>query len=375
MEILSFLVLIVWLLVIPSCIGGIPAAFVDKQGKSPGFMCISGYMLMWAVFQIVCVPCVLLEKRYNGMFPYVVYGFGGAALFLAVAGGIFFVRKCRKGERRSVWGSRSECRPDGKSAGEPAFEKRQIQFAEKGAWVVFLGLVLVQLAASVLLTYGDGDDAFYVAVSTITESSDTLYKIMPYSIGETGLDIRHGLAPFPIWIAFLARISGLKASLVAHTAVGTCLIGLTYVIYYKIGQILFRDKKEHLPVFLSFTALLVLFGDYSYKTVENFMIARSRQGKAALGSVIVPMTIFLLLMIFDQIQKQKKAQWMLWVLLGATVTAACLCSTLGTMLMCLLLGVAGFCAGAVYNNLRLVVCMAACCVPAVIFAAMYFVLG
>ena len=84
MEVLGFFVLIVWLLVIPVCIGGIPAAFVDKQGKSPVFMCISGYMIMWAVFQVICVPCVLLEKKYNAMFPYVVYGFGGAALLLAV---------------------------------------------------------------------------------------------------------------------------------------------------------------------------------------------------------------------------------------------------------------------------------------------------
>ena len=118
-----------------------------------------------------------------------------------------------------------------------------------------------------------------------------------------------------------------------------------------------------------------MFGDYSYKTVENFMIARSRQGKAALGSIIVPITIFLLLMIFEEIQERKKAQWMLWVLFGTTVTSACLCSTLGTLLMCLLLGVAGLCAGCVYKNLRLVVCMAACCIPAMVFAVMYFVLG
>ena len=93
MEVLGFFVLIVWLLVIPVCIGGIPAAFVDKQGKSPAFMGITGYMLMWAVFQIICVPCVLLEEKFKGMFPYVVYGFGGAALLLAVTGGVLFVRR------------------------------------------------------------------------------------------------------------------------------------------------------------------------------------------------------------------------------------------------------------------------------------------
>ena len=238
MEVLGFFVLIIWLLVIPACIGGIPAAFVDKQGKSPAFMCISGYMIMWAVFQVICVPCVLLEKKYNAMFPYVVYGFGGIAVLLAVIGAVLFVYR-RKGEiaGTSINGLQNH-------TGLP----------EKVSWAIFLLLVLIQLVASVVMTYGDGDDAFYVAVSTITETSNTMYEIMPYSMGGTGLDLRHGLAPFPIWIAFLARISGLNTALVAHTVVSTCMIGLTYVIYYKIGQILFRNKKESLPIFLSFVA-------------------------------------------------------------------------------------------------------------------------
>ena len=357
MKVIGFFVLIVWLLVIPLCIGGIPAAFVDKQGKSPAFMCIAGYMLMWAVFQVICVPCVLLENKYDGMFPAVVYGFGAVSVILAVCGCVCLWLKNRTGERII------------KSAG------CRRTTGEKIAWFIFALFVMIQLAGSVFLTYGDGDDAFYVAVSTITEASDTMYKIMPYSIGGTGLDIRHGLAPFPIWIAFLARMSGLKVAFVAHVAVGTFLIGLTYVIYYKIGEILWRGKRENLPIFLIFTALLVMFGDYSYKTPENFMIARSRQGKAALGNIIVPVVVLVLFMIFAQIQEQKKAQWMLWVILCATVTAACLCSTLGTFLMCLLLCVAGLCAGVVYRSLRMTICMALCCIPPVIFAAMYFLLG
>ena len=357
MEILGFLLLIVWLLVIPVCIGGIPAAFVDKQDRSPAFMCVAGYMLMWAVFQVICVPCVLLEEKHSGMFPYVVWGFGIVAVMLASVGCACLWKKKHKTERLLM------------------VDKRKKGSGEKTAWGIFALLLMVQLAASIFLTYGDGDDAFYVAVSTITEASNTLYKIMPYSIGAVGLDVRHGLAPFPIWIAFLARVSGFKVAFVAHVAVGTFLIGMTYVIFYKIGEILYRERKEGLPIFLNFVALLVLFGDYSYKTPENFMIARSRQGKAALGNIIVPVVILLLLMILNQLQEKQKVQWMLWLLLCATVTAACLCSTLGTFLMCMMLGVAGLCAGIAYRNLRIVGYMAFCCVPAVIFAAMYFLLG
>ena len=119
------------------------------------------------------------------MFPAVVYGFGAVSVILAVFGCVCLWLKNRTGERII------------KSAG------CRRTTGEKIAWFIFALFVMIQLAGSVFLTYGDGDDAFYVAVSTITEASDTMYKIMPYSIGGTGLDIRHGLAPFPIWIAFL----------------------------------------------------------------------------------------------------------------------------------------------------------------------------
>ena len=109
-------------------------------------------------------------------------------------------------------------------------EENVHKYSKKEAvlWIIFGLLVLVQLTASVCMTYGDGDDAFYVAVSTLAESSDTLYRISPYDGGSTGLDVRHGLAPFPIWIAFLARLSGLKVAFVAHVAVGTVLIGISF---------------------------------------------------------------------------------------------------------------------------------------------------
>lgn len=354
MEIIGVLILGIWLLLIPTCIGGIAAGYVDNESRSPVFMCIAGYMLMWAVFQVICVPCVILENRYWGMFPWVVKGFGVSAVLLAIIGVMFVIKNNRvKKTEANVY---------------------KCSKKETALWIIFGMLVLVQLVASVCMTYGDGDDAFYVVVSTLAQSSDTLYRISPYDGGSTGLDVRHGLAPFPIWIAFLARLSGLKVAFVAHVAVGTVLIGITYLIYYKIGRILCRKKRENLPVFMIMVALLVLFGDYSYKSPENFMIARSRQGKAALGSIVIPMVFLVLFMILEQIKEGKKAQWMLWVLLCAIVTAACLCSTLGTFLICMLLGVVGLCTGVVFRKIEPVIGMFVCCMPAIVYAALYFVL-
>lgn len=90
-------------------------------------------------------------------------------------------------------------------------------------------------------------------------------------------------------------MTGITTVIVAKTLVPVALISMTYGVFYLLGsRVLFAGegayrKKWALPAFLLCTEVLVLFGDYSYYTVENFMIARSRQGKAALGSILIPM--------------------------------------------------------------------------------------
>jgi len=365
MSITGCLILVFWLGLVPLAIGTLPAIFVDKKRKAFGFMWTTGTILMWALFQVICVPLIITEnfdwQLQEHHFPYVVYLFGAASAVFAVVSVVLWLVSYRK------YGTQI--------APLPTKEKEKRGRQECFFWGVFGLLLLLQLVCSVVMRYADGDDAFYVAVSTITESSNTMYKILPYSAGSTETSARHGLAPFPIWIAFLARVSDCQVTFVAHTVVSTVLIFMTYVIYGQIGKVLWAKKKEYLPVFLCFIALLVIFGDYSIYTPENFMLARSRQGKAALGNIIIPMTIYLFLLLFERIKEQKKGEWMLWVLLAATVTAACLCSTLGTFLMCLFLGVIGLSAGLVYRRPGLIWRTALCCTPALLYAACYFLLG
>lgn len=346
------LILCIWLVAIPLLTGAIPAFFVERRRRL-SFMWVSGYMISWALFQLEAVPLVLLHISQS--FAALVKLFGLSSLVLAAGGAFLLIRSRKRSARLSL------------IRGE-----EQGSRANRVYWGIFLALMALQLVLAVAMNYGDGDDAYYVAVSTLTESSNTMYELMPYSMGVTGMDLRHGLAPFPVWIAFLARISGLPTVSVAQVAVPLALIPTTYLIYYQLGGLIFAKKREKLPLFLSFTALLTIFGNYSLYTVENFMLARSRQGKAALGSIVIPMVFLLFMMILDRMEKQQRVSWMLWLLLGAVVTAACLCTTLGTMLICLLLGAAGLCSALVYRKPGLAVKTALCCIPALAYAVLYF---
>ena len=358
-----------WLFGIPTAVGGCFQGLLQRDGdvghKGAGilFRWVSGQMLLWACFQLVCVPCVLLGLE----FYHVVYIFGALAVVLAFVG--VFLGGCSKGKRilRPVT-------DEGMGVLRAVFNKEKLSGIKRMdyiLWICFVALLLLQLVQAVYMTYADGDDAYYVAVSTITENAETMYRKLPYTGGTTEVDIRHGLAPFPVWIAFLSRISGIRAVSAAHVAVPLMLIPMTYAIFYLLGRRLFAGKEKRLPMFLIFTELLILFGDYSFYTMENFMLARSRQGKSALGSIVLPMLLFLLFVLMDRLSEQKKSGAAYWALLFCTLAAGCLCSTMGAFLMSLFVAVAGLCAAVSFRCWRVLPPLALCCVPCVCFALLY----
>lgn len=350
MIVLQVVLLGILLLIVPTWIG-IIFTNVDKCAAKLPFRWISGQMLLWAGFQVLSVPMILKERAFADLAVYFAIYVVVLMLWAAV---LFFFRK--------------------KQTTLHVVEKKAKGKWYYIAWTGFWVLLVFQLVQAVVMTYGDGDDSFYVAEATHAVNSDDMYTKIPYTGWPTILDVRHGLAPFPIWLSFLAKVSGIRTVSVAHVLLPLALISMTYAIYYLMGRKLFTKSQESIPVFLIFTELLVLFGDYSIYTVENFMIARSRQGKAALGSIIIPMLILLLFLLLEKLQESQRITFGYWILLAATLTAACLCSTMGALLVCMLVGITGLCATIAYRKWLVLIPMAVCCVPCVIYACLYLIL-
>ena len=384
---IRILALAALLLVVPTIVGSLFFA-TEPKSNSLIFAWVSGQMLLWAGFQVIAVPFILKEKTLSGIVTlYVAYI--AALLLLAIIAGLYRMWKRNgrgkgrernqetdwEGDREKGWKS-SRALAGGKLHGLHAVpdQNRTKRMLRYGLWAVFALLLILQLVQAVRLAYADGDDAYYVAVASIANASDTMYRKSVYSVGMMSVDARYGLAPFPIWIAFLARVTGLPTVSVAQVGLPLALIPMTYGIYYLIGKRLFAKKGDLLPMFLIFGELLVLFGDYSFYTAENFMIARSRQGKAALGNIIIPMLLFLLYLWLEKLQEKRKVTWQDFLLLLCTATAACLCSTLAAFLTCMLIGITGICAAVYYKRFRFLIPMAACCAPCVVEALLYVLL-
>lgn len=378
--------LFLWLFLVPLCLGmPFAAAGVSGEEKTTvpgnrlqaGIALVCGYIEMWALFQLIAVGFILT----TGSFDSVALVFGGLSLAGAAAGAGLTAFRI-KSAKESHGGIRTE-----KWRSLPwKITNRTERFhawAGLAVWCLFLGLVLYQVIMGGLLAFADGDDAYYIPISVTTEASGTMYRTVPYTGESTQLDVRHGLAPFPIWIAFLSRVSGLHATILAQSILGGVLLLVCYCIYGQIAKLLFAGQKEGIPYFMLFLSLLWMFGNTSFYTAETFLITRTSQGKAVLGNLVLPFLFWCLLRLGQEYRMERqereesagkvsgKGKALLWSLVVLTSAASWLCSTLGTFLCAALIGICGLVMAAAYRNIRVILCAACCVLVNAGFAVVY----
>lgn len=353
MPVLQILVLFFFMVIVPLAMGAGVSVFVNKAEKNIYFMWVAGYLIMFAVFQIIAIPMILKMCALTTL----VWSFGTVCVLGALAGGIVrFVRGKRSATLRVVK------------------EKERDKVAVV-LWALFGVLLLIQLTAAVFMVCGDGDDSYYVAAATVAESSDKMYRILPYIGGPTSLDYRHALAPLPMFVAFLGRVTGLHTAALSHVALQFFLIPVTYCIYGLLGDRLFKGKKRAVAVFMIFVAIAIMWGNVSVYTAETFLLTRTRQGKASLANLAIPAVILLLYMVGERLAENKKVEKTLWGILFAAVTTACFFSTFGGFLTALLLGVTGLCMIVTYKKWRLILPLGISVIPAAVYSVIYIMLG
>lgn len=439
MRILGLVSLLFWLVVIPFCIGLIPANFISVKRRGPGFVLLAGYFVMWALFEVVAIPAVLFVKYDNFKAASIV--FAVLSILCAAAGLWLWYRNCKAHKPGLISGVEhksglSDKQNDmrvglaGRVAARCRIWLRDMSWAERIEWLLFFVLLGFQLYKAAAYASFDGDDAYYVVESLIAQQADVMYRILPYTGRPTDLDIRHALAVFPMWIAFVARRSRIHATIVSHTIMPFLLIPLSYLVYYEIGRQLFwadsfRGKKEkereNLPIFMIVMALFQIFGNVSIYTSETFFLTRTWQGKAVAGSLVIPALFWMFLWIFDswkEMQEESAAErkavvaaresiarksggtvrgatgrkldvtekstagrkprkqygdiglWLVFVCINMT---AGVCSSIAVFLVCILMALTAFTLAVTERDYRVILKMGAVCIPNVVYMAVYVV--
>lgn len=387
--------LLFWLVVVPFCIGLIPANFISAEKRSPGFVLLSGYFGMWAIFELAAVPAVLWVEYDNFKVASVV--FTVLTLLSAAAGVALLYRNGKEGKPGLVAGQ----------AGPGVRREGANSLKEKGAalvkrlltgtgveWLLFFVLLGFQLYKAVAFSSFDGDDAYYVVESLIAQEAGVMYRILPLTGGSTGLDVRHAMAVFPMWVAFISVRAGMHATIVSHVVMPLVLIPLTYLLYYEIGRILFvkcpqsggkqdgvpgtgKDvfHRENLPVFMIIMAMFQIFGNVSIYTSETFFLTRTWQGKALAGALVIPALFWVFLQVYDKGVRKGRTDAGLWILLVCINMTAGVCSSIAVFLVCILIAVATFCLAVAERDWKVLFKVGAACIPNVVYMAVYVVMA
>lgn len=431
--------LLFWLAVIPFGIGLIPANFISVKRRGPGFVLLAGYFVMWALFEVVAIPAVLFVKYDNFKAASIVFA---VLSILCAAAGLWLWYRNRKAHRPGLI-SGVEYKSDlsdgqndtrvgliGRAVARCRIRLRDMSWAERIEWLLFFVLLGFQLYKAAAYASFDGDDAYYVVESLIAQQADVMYRILPYTGRPTDLDIRHALAVFPMWIAFVAARSRIHATIVSHTVMPFLLIPLSYLVYYEIGRQLFwadsfhgkKEKdRENLPIFMIVMALFQIFGNVSIYTSETFFLTRTWQGKAVAGSLVIPALFWMFLWIFDsgkEMPEESAAErkeggtaresiarrpgetargatgrkldvtekstagrkprkqygdiglWLVFVCINMT---AGVCSSIAVFLVCILMALTAFALAVTERDYRVILKMGVVCIPNVVYMAIYVV--
>ena len=370
---LHILSLLLWLVIIPFCIGFIPANFISADKRNPGFVLLAGYFLMWAVFEVVTIPAVIFVQYDNFRVASVLFTI---LALLCAAVGLWLAFRDRKAYRLMLPYS-------------VAGYIRQMSWAERIEWLLFFALFGFQLYKAAAFTSFDGDDAYYVVESLLAQQADVMYRILPYTGGATDLDVRHVLAVLPMWIAYVAVRSRIHATIVSHLVMPFVLIPLSYLVYYEIGKTLFsgnafRQKadttdsilhRENLPIFMIIMSLFQIFGNVSIYTNETFFLTRTWQGKAVAGSLVIPALFWIFLQIYEGETKKHRSNAGLWIVLVCINMTAGVCSSIAVFLVCILMAVTALCLAVVERDCKVILKMGAVCIPNVIYMAIYVIMG
>lgn len=334
-------ILVAFLIVIPLLIG----MLFDIKKTETGFLFSwgKGFVVCLGIFQILAIPCIFLEQSLT--FLTAIY-----VIILVLLGAVSICINLRLSKLRSMlYGMWTRVKETPLIA------------------LVAVAVILFQMYMYVAYMHVDDDDAFYVATATTSVYNDSLFQINPY----TGADYatfpaRYVLSPFPIFIACLSRLSGIHATLLAHTLLPVILLGLAYVMFAQIGDKLFESDRKKVSCFILLVAILQMFTSSTVYMQGSFMLVRIWQGKAVLAAVLLPCILWTGM-------KMLKEQWAGsdWIFLMTLMFACCMVSSMGIILGAIAIGIVGVLSAIVKKDIKILVKTILCAIPNVVYSLIY----
>lgn len=301
--------LTVLVILAPYCAGFV---FLKKEEKITLGCLMNGYVLgqmsLWAMFQMIAVPFVLLKGSFSVLFWIFIVCAGALSLY-----GIWIAA------HHSV----SLCVP---------YPDSIMMWM---ACFVAAALIILQLEYYIFGVHLDSDDARWIAEAGDAITKNTLFLHNPATGEYLGLFqgemLKEVYSPFPLYIAVLSKMTMMKPAVMAHSVFAPLMLVLSYMSFARLAQLLFNGFSERV-IFVLGVAAITLFFHGGSSTAAAFTLIRIWQGKAVVAGVMIPVILSQIVLI----QKQNLVRN--WLILGLMGCAGSMLSGMGILLSLIMIG-------------------------------------
>lgn len=313
-----------------------------KLQKNLAGMYLSGLVLIWAITQLVAVPLILLRQSFTMAFTVITVLVALCCVF-GIYKNKFFVWK-RPGLRLTEW----------------------------AAVAVTLLCVAGLLFITLVTQHTDADDSRFVVNAVDMLRTDTMLLTnpatgSPLEIWEGEL-IKDVTAPWAVFIAWCAKLTGTHATVMAHTVLPQILLLAAVSVWWMLSEVFFKKELTYRCMFMALVILLNVYGHFSVYSEEVFLLTRIWQGKAVVAGIGIPAAYLVGCRIY---QGEGRGDYVLLILLNL---AMCLMSGMGLIIGILMLGCMGLVYGIAKKNRKICAVFWLGCIPNIVYYVIHVIL-
>lgn len=256
--VIGLVILAGYLAVVPTCIGIMGTELVKgNREKSFAEKYMWGNIILWTLFQIICVPLDLANASFNTLV--LIYG-----IIIVGMLAVIFARKFQV-----IKNSLLEL-------------KVNITLYD----VVIIAIILLQVFTYIFgVTYNGADDTTYISASQYAVQKNQFIQG----------DWKLLLTSWNYYIAFLGKITGIHVAAIAHTILPVWLVPMAYMVYTLLGRKLFQNNPKKTAVFVFWMCVLIIFGGYSWYVLTLRLAICVWHGKAVMASIMLPFLFYYLI--------------------------------------------------------------------------------
>ena len=190
--------------------------------------------------------------------------------------------------------------------------------------IVAILLVVMQIFIKFEYSSVNNDDSSFVVLSNQMIDTGKMY----FSSTNPNLESRRALAPISAYYAVISEYLSIHVTIVTHTIFPIIFVIWASLVYYYLGNSLFKNDKNLSAIFLIFMTL-VNFYCFRFKGAGAYFLKFPWLGRVIVGGIFLPLLWTLLL----EAMNKEKNYIRDWISILFLVLASCLCTEMAIALM------------------------------------------